>query len=95
MNGTEFDRRLFAWVLWFFVGLCLLVILSSCSPIRQATDAPSSGSAARTYYVITLTNRKQVRCDYITITDAGLFCQNWGIYRWFDRPNIANIELVQ
>jgi hypothetical protein len=48
MTDIPFNRRAFAWVLWIFAGLCLLVILSSCTPMPTAqpvTVTPSASEA--------------------------------------------------
>jgi N-acetylmuramoyl-L-alanine amidase len=54
MTTLEFNCRLFAWVLWTFTGLCLLVILTSCTPYQAAaiyaqpvTASPSKAATAQ------------------------------------------------
>ena len=55
MTDETFNRRLFSWVLWIFVGLVLLVLLTSCSPISTITPAVTETPSATAVPVTTVT----------------------------------------
>jgi hypothetical protein len=54
MTDIEFNRRLFAWVLWIFAGFAILILVTSCSPMtaalytQPATATPEATKATQT-----------------------------------------------
>jgi hypothetical protein len=57
MATIETNRRLFSWVLWAFVGLCLLVLLTSCGPLDPTAQPAATGTPSATGTIVpTVTN---------------------------------------
>ena len=43
------DRRLFDFTLWLLAGICLLVLVASCSPLAAYEPTPATTATAVVY----------------------------------------------
>jgi uncharacterized protein YgiM (DUF1202 family) len=73
MASIESNRRLFAWVLWIFAGLALVVLLTSCSPLAINDSIPTATPSAQPSPIIaTVSTNSPETCKVATGIETGV-----------------------